>query len=132
MKISQIQSLFYVAGLYDFLIGLAFLLFGVRLFDAAGVPQPDHWGYIQFGALMLMIFGMMFFAIARNPSANRQMIPYGILLKLSYSALAGYYWMTTDCPLLFKPFVVIDAIMLVLFVIAYKALSTNASAPART
>ena len=129
MRVSQIRALFVIAGLYDFLIGLVFLLFGAQLFDAAGVPQPNHWGYIHFGALMLMIFGAMFIAIARNPAARREMIPYGMLLKLSYSALAGYYWVATDIPTLFKPFVVIDAIMFVLFWWAWQALDPERTSP---
>lgn len=128
MSRSAIRALFVIAGVYDFAIGLVFLLFGARLFEAAGVPQPNHWGYIQFGALMLMIFGAMFLAVARDPAGNRNLIPYGILLKLSYSALAGYYWATTDCPTLFKPFVVIDVVMLVLFWLAYSALAPNSAA----
>jgi hypothetical protein len=70
---------------------------------------------------MLVIFGLMFFAVARDPEANRNLIPYGMLLKLSYTSLAGYYWITTDCPMLFKPFAVIDAVMFVGFWMAYYA-----------
>jgi hypothetical protein len=108
MSLTMIRLLFVIAGLYDFLIGLAFLFFGRQLFVATGVPQPSHWGYIQFGSLMLAIFGAMFFSIAYDPLANRKLIPYGMLLKLSYTGLICYYWVTTDCPLLFKPFAIID------------------------
>src|SRR5436190_1091802 len=100
--------------------GQTFLFFGPRLFDSAGVPQPNHWAYIQFGALILVVFGLMFFAVARDPVSNRNLIPFGMLLKLSYTGLVAYYWITTDCPLLFKPFAVIDGAMLVLFLLAYR------------
>ena len=123
MSLASTRLLFTVAGAYDFIIGAAFLGFGPQLFEATSVPQPNHWGYLQFGALMLMIFGLMFFAVASNPVANRNLIPYGILLKLSYVAIVTYYWVSTDVPLLFKPFAVIDAVMLVLFVIAYRGLA---------
>ena len=103
----MIRALFAVAGLYDLLIGLAFLLLGERIFEAAGVPPPNHWAYIQFSALLLIVFGVMFFAIARDPVANRNLIPFGILLKICYSGLVAYYWVTTGCPLLFKPFAII-------------------------
>lgn len=119
MNINTVRLLFGVAGLYDFIIGFVFLLFGRPLFDATGVPPPNHWGYILFGALMLMIFGTMFLAVARDPVRNRNLIPYGMLLKLSYVGLVGYYWLATDCPMLFKPFAVIDGIMFVLFLLAY-------------
>ena len=42
-----------------------------------------------------------------------------MLLKVSYTGLVGYYWFTTNCPMLFKPFAIIDALMLVLFLAAY-------------
>jgi len=126
MSTQTVRAVFAISGLYDFLIGLAFLLFGVQLFDATGVPQPLHWGYINFGALMLMIFGTMFMAIARDPLANRNLIPYGMMLKVSYCVVASYYWMTTGLPTLFKPFIFIDAAMLVLFWLAYNALAAPA------
>src|SRR5436189_6337955 len=119
MTLPLVRLLFVVAGCYDLFLGLAFLFWGPPIFDAAAVPPPNHWSYIQFGALLLIIFGIMFFAVAYEPRANRNLIPYGMLLKLSYTGLAGYYWVTTDIPMLFKPFAVIDAIMLVLFFLAY-------------
>jgi hypothetical protein len=119
MTLSTVRLLFAIAGLYDFIIGILFLFFGPQLFETAGVPQPNHWGYIQFGSLLLVTFGIMFFAVAYDPVANRNLIPYGMLLKLSYTGLVTYYWVTTDCPLLFKPFAFIDAVMFVLFLVAY-------------
>jgi hypothetical protein len=120
MNTAAIRVLFAIAGLYDFLIGIVFLTFGPQLFDTFSVPQPNYWGYVRFGALMLMIFGLMFFAVARDPVQNRNLMMYGMLLKISYVGLVGFYWATTDCPMLFKPFAVIDAIMLVLFFLAYR------------
>lgn len=117
-----IRLLFVVAAIYDFVIGLVFLLYGPQLFDSAGVPQPNHWGYIQFGSLMLIIFGVMFFVIAVAPLANRNLIPFGMLLKASYCGLTFYYWSTTDLPSLFKPFAIIDLIMLALFALAFRKL----------
>jgi len=43
-----------------------------------------------------------------------------MLVKLSYTGLVAYYWTTTDCPLLSKPFAIIDALMFVLFLLAYR------------
>lgn len=120
MTLPIVRLLFAVAGVYDFIIGLVFLFFGPQLFDATGTPHPNHWGYIQFGALMLMVFGIMFFAVAYDPVRHRDLMLYGMLLKLSYAALVAYYWITIDCPLLFKPFAVIDAVMFFLFLLAYQ------------
>ncbi len=125
MNNNGIRILFAIAAIYDFVIGLAFLTSGSQLFIATGVPQPNHWGYIQFGALLLMIFGLMFAAISFNPRGNRMLIPYGILLKISYVSLVGYYWANTGVPWLFIPFFFIDIVMLVLFVVAYMAIGNQ-------
>ena len=81
---------FVIAGLYDFVIGLVFLFAGASIFKAAGVPAPNHWAYSQFASLLLLVFGTMFFAIAADPIANRNLIPFGMLLKLSYTGLVAY------------------------------------------
>lgn len=119
MTSTTIRVLFFVAGLYDFLIGLAFLACGVQLLKWAGIPAPNHWGYLQFAALQLLIFGTMFVDISRDPAGKRHLILYGLLLKVSYITLVGYYWARGECPLLFQPFAVIDAVMFVLFLWAY-------------
>jgi hypothetical protein len=125
MTLTLIRLLFVIAGLYDLLIGLAFLGFGRQIFEAGGVPQPNTWAYIQFGALMLVNFGIMFLAVAYAPQANRNLIPYGMLLKLAYTGLVVYYAFLQDVPMLFKPFAVIDATMFVLFSLAYLWLSAK-------
>ncbi len=128
MTKSTISLLYYVAGIYDFVIGAVFLFFGTQLFDWATIPYPNHWGYVQFCSLMLMVFGSMFLAIGRDPVGNRNLMPFGMLLKISYVGIVSFYWLTTGCPFLFKPFVAIDFVMLVLFVIAY--LTTSQTRPA--
>lgn len=128
MSLQMIRMIFLVAGLYDLLLGLGFVFFGPEIFEKTGVPPPNHWGYIQFGALLLIVFAIMFFAVAYQPLRNRNLMPYGMLLKLSYSGLVSYYWLTTDCPLVFKVFALIDAVMLVLFFSAYN--QRNLLAPA--
>ena len=121
------RLLFAIAAIYDFVIGLAFLTSGPRLFDATGVPQPNHWGYIYFAALLLMVFGLMFAQVSFNPAANRNLIVYGILLKISYVGLVGYYWFNGGVPWLFQPFLFIDLVMLVLFAMAFRSAGTQSS-----
>src|SRR5205823_2029010 len=120
MPLAVVRVTFLIAGVYDFVIGLAFLFAGDRIFEAASVGLPNHWAYLYFGCLMLMTFGVMFFAVAYDPIANRNLMPYGMLLKISYVGIVVYYWfMVGACHTLFKPFAVVDAVMLVLFVLAY-------------
>jgi hypothetical protein len=119
MPHAMLRLLFLVAGLYDFLIGLTFLFFGAPLLEWAGSKEPNHWGYLQFAALQLIIFGTMFLAVARDPVGNRNLIVYGLMLKVSYVSMVGYYMAQGACPFLFQPFAVIDIVMFVLFLWAY-------------
>lgn len=107
-KDAALSMLFLVLAAYDGLIGLAFLLAAGTIFEWAQVTPPNHLAYVQFPAALLMIFALMFGAVARNPLANRDLIPYGILLKLSYCAIAFYYWFTSGIPMLWKPLAFVD------------------------
>jgi hypothetical protein len=122
--IPLVRALFFLAGLYDVVLGVAFLAAGTAIFHHCHVSPPNHMGYVRFPALLIIIFGLMFFAVAFNPLANRNLIPYGILLKFSYSGIVFYYWSTSTIPAMWKPFAVIDLIMALLFVWAYAATRT--------
>ncbi len=135
MKTTAVSGLFLVAALYDGLLGLAFLAVADRIFQFAQVTPPNHFGYVQFPGAVLMIFGIMFAAVARRPRENRNLILYGVLLKVSYCGVAGYHWLASGIPALWKPFVVIDLVFLVLFLLAYGWLGQperEASATVRT
>lgn len=123
MKVLRnVSMLFYVAALYDGVLGVAFLVAAPSLFEWVGVTPPNHFGYVQFPAALLIVFALMFVAIARNPAANRRLIPYGILLKISYCSVAFYHWFTTGIPYIWKPFAIADLVFLALFIWAYKEL----------
>jgi len=122
MNLASIRLLFLISGLYDLIIAIAFLVAGPQIYEVANVTPPNHWGYLQFGALLVAIFGLMFLAVAMAPARHRNLIPFGILLKISYVAVVGYYFINGGVPVLFQPFAVIDAIMLVLFAVAYQAI----------
>ncbi|MBP7149314.1 MAG: hypothetical protein KBD01_17425 [Acidobacteria bacterium] len=118
----SISLLFWVAALYDGILGLAFLAAPNYPFAIAHVTPPNHVGYVQFPAALLLIFALMFAAIALEPARRRPLIVYGILLKLAYCGVAGFHWAATGIPTMWKPFVVIDLVMGMLFAWAYAKL----------
>jgi hypothetical protein len=132
MSLRVIRIIFGLAGLYDLVLGVAFLFFAPRIFAAANIPPVNHWGYVQFGALMIIIFGIMFCFIANDPIRHRNLMPYGMFLKLSYTGLVLYYWVAGECHAIFQPFAVIDGIMLVLFLMAYQRTPQMSIAPQGT
>jgi len=110
-----VSTLFTVAGLYEGILGVAFLVAPAALFDRFGVTPPNHFGYVQFPAALLIVFAVMFFAVAIDPRGNRNLIPYGILLKASYCGLVFAYWLAQGIPDMWKPFAVADLAFAVLF-----------------
>lgn len=119
---SVIPPLFVLAALYDGILGLAFLLQPGVVFARFGVTPPNHFGYVQFPAALLIVFALMFLAIARDAEANRNLIPFGILLKVSYCAVVFGYGFTTGIPAMWKPFAVADLVFIVLFAWALRSL----------
>lgn len=117
-----ISGLFMIIALYDGILGAAFLLAPLSLFTWYGVTPPNHPGYVQFPALLLIVFAAMFLQIALDPDNNRRLIPYGVCLKIAYSGIVFKYWFTTGIPAMWKPFAVLDAVTAVLFVWAYMSL----------
>lgn len=117
-----ISALFFVAALYDGLIGAAFLFASGTVFQWFSVMPPNHAGYVQFPAALLIVFAVMFMAIAINPTRNRNLIPYGILLKVAYCGVVLSYWLTTGLPGMWKPFCIFDVVFLIAFAWAWTVL----------
>lgn len=122
-----VRVLFFFAGLYDAILGLAFALASPAIYTRCGVEPPNHFGYVRFPSLLIVIFALMFFAVAVRPQANRNLIPYGILLKLSYAATVIYYWIAAGLPNMWKPFAIVDLLFAAAFVWAYMGLRRMAA-----
>lgn len=117
-----IPALFVVAAIYEGLLGVAFLFASGAVFQWYGVTPPNHPGYVQFSAAVLITFAFMFIAVAMDPIRNRNLIPYGILLKVSYCGVSGFHWAATGIPGMWKPFFYFDLVFLILFAWAWTAL----------
>ena len=128
-RIGLSRILFWLAALYDAVLGIAFLVAPWWVYQTCEVTPPNHWGYVQFPAALLLIFAVMFVAIARDPVGNRGLILYGIGLKVAYCAVTFGYWFGSGIPDMWKPFAIADVVMLVLFLWAYVALGASGRQP---
>lgn len=117
-----VRVLFVIAGLYDGLLGLIFLIAPGPVFERFGVTPPNHIGYVQFPAGVLLVFAALFFAVATRPRRNRGLIPYGIGLKVCYCAVVFGHWGASGIPGMWKPFAIADVVFALLFVWAWGAL----------
>jgi hypothetical protein len=126
MNDQVLRVFFVIAGLYDGLLGAAFLLFPGRLFTLFDVTPPNHMGYVQFSALLLIVFAAMLFRIATNPVRHRELILYGCALKVSYCGVVFWYELSEGIPNMWMPFAWADLVFLVLFGLIWKNLGKRA------
>jgi hypothetical protein len=126
-KQNRISVLFYLSAIYDGILGVAFLVAAPAIFAWSQVTPPNHWGYVQFPGALLIIFALMFLAVAKNPVENRGLICYGILLKIAYCAIVFYYWIVSGLPDIWKPWAIADLVFLTLFIWAYRKLGAAAA-----
>jgi len=130
MNITTVKGLFIIAALYEGVLGLIFLFFPGLAFEVFQVVPPNHLGYVQFPAILLVIFAAMFFRIAMDPVPNRFLILYGVALKAGYSGLVFYYMLTTSIPAMWVPWAWADLVFLVLFLWAWSFTGRLPNAPA--
>jgi hypothetical protein len=79
-------------------------------------------GYVQFPALLLILFGIMFLCIAGDPHRRYDWIPFGMGLKASYCGLVFWYQLHGGIPLLWIPWAWADLAFLLLFFAAWRNL----------
>src|ERR1700730_8979628 len=113
MRNSWIRALFVVAGIYETVLGLTFFFLARQVYRWAGLIPPNHFGYVRFPALLLIIFGAMFFRIAQDAVRNRELILYGVALKASYSGLVFWYELHGGLPGLWLAWAWADLVFLI-------------------
>jgi hypothetical protein len=123
MSVRWIKPLFIFAGIYEVLLGAGFVFFSGAIFARAGVPLPNHMGYLHFPALLLLLFGILFFRVAGDPQGRRELIPYGMGLKVAYCSTVFWYQLHGGIPMLWIPWAWADLVFLLLFFAAWKSVS---------
>jgi len=128
MNPKLIKPFYLIAALYDGVLGIAFIIAPAQIFAMYAVEPPNHMAYVQFPALLLILFGIMFYRIAMDPVKNRDLILYGCGLKVSYCSLTFWYLLTTGVPSMWVPWAWADLVFLVLFVTSWRSLGSNSTA----
>jgi hypothetical protein len=118
MNGTLIKAIFTAAGIYNGVLGFIFLFFAPSIFNSFGITPPNHFGYIVFPALLMLVFAAMFFRIASAPARYRDMIPYGVGLKAAYAGTVFWYQFQGNVPAMWVPLAWIDTAFLVLFLMA--------------
>lgn len=75
------KLVFAVAALFNWAVGLPMLLAPAALLGAIGQPVPDDLLITRLGALLIVVLGIGYAMVARDPVANRPILWLGVLGK---------------------------------------------------
>lgn len=124
------------AGAYNIFAGISMILFYHEGFKALGLPKPEFNLPIQLVGLMVLLFGIGYLLVDRNPIENRNVLLLGLLSKLLGPALAAGYIAQGDLPMTMLPILFFaDLVYLIPFWIIYKEIGKQrelAQLPFRT
>jgi uncharacterized membrane protein len=87
------KKFFFVAALYNLVLGLIFLIFFSQLMDLFGMPQPPRElvGFHQMGIILAMVFGVGYFMVGRDLRAHDGIVILGAIAKIAVFLLFFYH-----------------------------------------
>ncbi len=112
---------FLIAGLYNIIVGLSFFFFYGAIYSWFSITLPENIAYIHLSAAFIVVQGIMYYLVSRNPEENLDMVKVGVAYKITYIGLVLYYWIINMLPHpMFLSFGVFDSIFLAFFLIFLK------------
>ncbi|MDP1735876.1 MAG: hypothetical protein Q8L23_00390 [Caulobacter sp.] len=81
------KLVFAVAALFNLAVGLPMLIAPAALLEGVGQPVPADLLTTQMTALLIVVFGIGYAMVARDPVANRPILWLGILGKAPIAPL---------------------------------------------
>ncbi len=73
--------IFVVAALFNFAVGLPMLLAPEAMLASLGQPVPDDLLMTRLGSLLIVVLGIGYAMVARDPVANRPILWLGVIGK---------------------------------------------------
>jgi len=126
------KTLFLIAAIYDFVMGIVFIFFYKFAFKSLGISEaiPEFGGYLSLIGAFLFVIGIAYFLIYRGDLVkNRDLILVGALYKLAYCLTAFVYFAVGQIPhmIFLYLFGVLDLIMFILMIECYIFLGKDQS-----
>ncbi|MFH1649918.1 MAG: hypothetical protein ABIA93_05190 [Candidatus Woesearchaeota archaeon] len=110
------KTLFLIAATYDFILGILFFIFYKPVYSLFNITLPVYPMYLQMSAAFVMAMGIGYFFVYRNMYRNIDIVKLGVVYKLVYSVLTGYFYFANLANITFFYFAIIDAIFMLLFI----------------
>lgn len=111
------RGLFLVASLYDLILGVLFFFFYAQIFNYFNITIPDYPMYLQMSVAFVIAMGVGYYFVFLNLYRNIDLVKLGIVYKLVYSGLTGYFYFMNLANVVFFYFAVIDFLFLITFIV---------------
>jgi len=95
------------------------------IYETVGSVLPNHPGYVQLPALLIIVFGIGFWMVAQDVRGNRSIISLGILMKLAFGIVVFGHLIAGNTIPFYIPFGIIDLGFAILFLMARKSLDAT-------
>ena len=95
------RRLLYFVGGYNLLAGLTMMVFYHECFKFIGVPKPHLMLPVQLVGILVGLFGVGYFMVARDPLQNRNLLVLGFWSKALGSSLGIGYVLLGKLPPVF-------------------------------
>ena len=93
------RALFAIAAFFNIVVGGALLFASGPVFNAFGMPTPDTPMFIQVSGWLVVVFGLGYARVARDPAGNRGIVFMGVIGKAAMPVLMGWYTLDGAAPL---------------------------------
>ncbi len=113
---SLFRKIFLIAAIYDFILGIAFFFFYEQIFNYFSITIPVYPMYLQMAAAFVIAMGVGYYYIYTNIYRNIDLVKLGVVYKLFYSGLTGYFYFAGLANVIFFWFAVFDLVFLALFI----------------
>lgn len=94
------RLLWFVGG-YNLLAGFGMFVFYHEMLRIIEIPKPEFLLPIQLVGIMVALFGVGYWMVARHPAENRNVLLLGFLSKALGASLGAYYVAIGKAPPLF-------------------------------
>lgn len=122
----QTQILYGLGGLYTLATGAAFALMPLWIYEQQSITPPNHPAYVQFPAVLLLIFGAMCLRAAMDPLRHRELILYVVAAKAGFVGLVFFHVAAGGLPFMWVMLAGIELALAILLFIGWQ--ETGASA----
>jgi hypothetical protein len=124
MKFSS--NLFRIAAIYNWLVGIPLLIATAPMLAIMGMAAPADLTWHRLSALLVAIFGIIYWMIAAAPQSYRPLIKLAVAGKVSVFLLFAQAWLGGFVSSMAFGIAVGDLLFGILFAFALRALDKQA------